>query len=350
MKDRITRTADSEQKPKSSGISKIKKPSESKFQKTKYEKGTAAEKIFFHPRSKHRGQYDFEKLIGAHAALRPHVRPNKYGTDSVDFSDPAAVKELNTAILKLNYDLKFWDIPAGYLCPPIPSRADYIHHAADLFSDLKPASELKLKCLDIGAGANCIYPIIGAKAYGWEFIASDIDQPAIENIELILEKNPELKKFISTRFQDDSGLIFNGVIEKSEQLDLVVCNPPFHETPEAASKATSRKFKNLGLGKEGQKAALNFGGKPSELWTFGGEKKFIHSIITESVEYAENIMWFTSLVSKKESLNPLKKALSKVNPAQVKVIKMNQGNKSSRILAWTFMNTEAQKAWASEKF
>jgi len=94
---------------------------------------------------------------------------------------------------------------------------------------------------------------------------------------------------------------------------------------------------------------LNFGGKPSELWTFGGEKKFIHSIIMESADFKDNIMWFTSLVSKKESINPLKKALSKVNPAQVKVIKMNQGNKSSRILAWTFMDSDVQKAWMSSK-
>ncbi len=350
MKDRITKISKTTGASGTREASEIVKSGKSKFQKANYIKGTATKKGFFHIRSKHKGNYEFEKLIAVHEKLEKFVRPNKYGTDSIDFSDPQSVKELNTAILKLNYDLKFWDIPSGYLCPPIPSRADYIHHVADLFGDLKPIDELKLKCFDIGAGANCIYPIIGAKVYNWEFIASDIDRVAIENMELIIEKNPELKPSISPRFQDDSGKIFSGVLGKSELIDLVVCNPPFHETPDAASKATTRKFKNLGLGSEGQKAILNFGGKPSELWTFGGEKKFIHSIITESVEYKESIMWFTSLVSKKESINPLKKALSKVNPAQVKVIKMNQGNKSSRVLAWTFMDDAAQTKWLKSRF
>ncbi|WP_369527369.1 RlmF-related methyltransferase [Shimia thalassica] len=26
-------------------------------------------------------------------------------------------------------------MPAGYLCPPIPGRIDYIHYRADLFAD-----------------------------------------------------------------------------------------------------------------------------------------------------------------------------------------------------------------------
>ena len=351
MKDRITRTHQPIQKESSlSGISKITKTDRSNTKGLKLEKGTAAEKTFFHHRSKHRGQYDFPELIKVHADLNQHVRPNKYGTESVDFADPKAVKELNTAILKFHYGVEFWSIPEGYLCPPIPSRADYIHHVADLFADFKPADKLKLKCLDIGAGANCIYPIIGAKEYGWSFIASDIDKDALQNIDLILEKNKGLDKKITSRLQETPSQIFKGVLKKTEKIDAVICNPPFHESALAASKATSRKFKNLGLGKDGKKAVLNFGGKPTELWTFGGEKKFIHTMITESVEYSKNVMWFSTLVSKKESLNPIKKALEKVNPVQVKTIKMNQGNKSGRVLAWTFMDTEAKEIWAAKRF
>ena len=350
MKDRITRTTQPKiKKTKLTGISKIRK-TDAPAKGSKLEKGTASEKTFFHHRSKHRGQYDFPELIKVHSALESYVRPNKYGTDSVDFADPNAVKELNTALLKFHYGAEYWDIPEGYLCPPIPSRADYLHHVADLFSDFKPAAKLKLKCLDIGSGANCIYPLIGAIEYGWSFIASEIDKEALHNIETIVEKNKGLTKRVTVRLQETPSQIFKGVLKKTEKIDAVICNPPFHESALAASKANSRKFKNLGLGKDGKKTVLNFGGKPTELWTFGGEKKFIHTMITESEEYAKNIMWFTTLVSKKESLNPIKKALEKVSPVQVKTIKLNQGNKSGRVLAWTFMDKEAQEAWASKRF
>ena len=350
MKDRITRTTQPVIKEtKLTGISKIRK-TDAPAKGSKLEKGTASEKTFFHHRSKHRGQYDFPELIKVHSALESNVRPNKYGTDSVDFADPNAVKELNTALLKFHYGVEYWDIPEGYLCPPIPSRADYLHHVADLFSDFKPAAKLKLKCLDIGSGANCIYPLIGALEYGWSFIASEIDKEALQNIETIVEKNKGLTKKVTVRLQETPSQIFKGVLKKTEKIDAVICNPPFHESALAASKANRRKFKNLGLGKDGKKAVLNFGGKPTELWTFGGEKKFIHTMIAESVEYAKNIMWFTTLVSKKESLNPIKKALEKVNPVQVKTIKLNQGNKSGRVLAWTFMDKEAQETWASKRF
>ncbi|MFK7758021.1 MAG: 23S rRNA (adenine(1618)-N(6))-methyltransferase RlmF [Flavobacteriales bacterium] len=350
MKDRITRTVQPKSsEKKSSGISKISRNESKRPQALKLEKGKTS-KTFFHIRSKHRGQYDFPELINSHSVLEAHVRPNKYGTDSIDFSDPNAVKELNTALLKHHYNIDYWDIPAGYLCPPIPSRADYLHHVADLFEDFKPANKLKLKCLDIGAGANMIYPMIGVKEYGWSFLASEMDAVALQNMELLITKNPELEKKITVRKQETPSQIFEGILKKTEKIDAVVCNPPFHESASAAAKATERKFKNLGLSKDGKKAVLNFGGKPSELWTFGGEQFFISSMIAESANYAKNIMWFTTLVSKKESLIPLKKAMSKVAPTQVKTIRMNQGNKSGRILAWTFMDEEAQKIWAGKRF
>jgi 23S rRNA (adenine1618-N6)-methyltransferase len=48
-------------------------------------------------------------------------------------------------------------------------------------------------------------------------------------------------------------------------------------------------------------------------------------------------MWFTTLVSKNEHLKSLMKVLQKIEPVEIKVIEMKQGQKTSRILAWTFM-------------
>ncbi|MEI8048680.1 MAG: RlmF-related methyltransferase, partial [Bacteroidota bacterium] len=140
------------------------------------------EKSKMHPRNKHRERYDFKQLIGSCPELAEFVRPNVYDDDSIDFFDPEAVKMLNKALLKHYYDLGYWDIPKNYLCPPIPGRADYIHHIADLLGSKNkgqiPTGE-KIKCLDIGVGANCVYPVIGNKEYGWSFIGCDIDAVSI---------------------------------------------------------------------------------------------------------------------------------------------------------------------------
>ena len=59
-------------------------------------------------------------------------------------------------------------------------------------------------------------------------------------------------------------------------------------------------------------------------------------MIEESVEV--NGKWFTTLVSKAGNLHLIYKALDKVRPLDVKTIEMGQGQKTSRIVAWTFQN------------
>jgi len=88
------------------------------------------EKSRLHPRNKHRERYDFKLLIESSPELAQFVKMNIYNDESIDFFNPDAVKALNKALLKYFYDIENWDIPEGYLCPPIPGRADYIHHIA----------------------------------------------------------------------------------------------------------------------------------------------------------------------------------------------------------------------------
>ena len=136
------------------------------------------EKSNLHPLNKHQGRYDFDVLIKACPELKPFVALNKFGDTSINFFDSTAVKMLNKALLKQYYTIDYWDIPENYLCPPIPGRADYIHHVATLLSETYQNEIPKgkqIKCLDIGTGANLVYPIIGTREYGWSFIASDID-------------------------------------------------------------------------------------------------------------------------------------------------------------------------------
>lgn len=310
----------------------------------------SASKQQLHPRNKHLRPYDFDKLREISPELAAFVKPNKFGNDSINFFDAEAVKALNKALLKQYYAIDYWDIPDGYLCPPVPGRADYIHYLADLLYPGKSSVNTKVyynkdvKCLDIGVGANCIYPIIGSNEYGWSFIGSDVDQTAVANAQLIVNKNERLESKVDLRLQSDTKQAIKGILQENERVELMICNPPFHASAQEAQAANQRKLTNL-KGTPKVKSNLNFGGQSNELWYPGGEKAFLNTIIQESKAFATSCFWFSSLVSKEEHLKFLYDVLRKIGVKEVKTIPMAQGNKTSRIIAWTFLTTKQRKAW-----
>jgi 23S rRNA (adenine1618-N6)-methyltransferase len=313
------------------------------------------EKAELHPRNKHRERYDFKQLIASYPELAPFVKLNDYRDQSVDFFNPEAVKALNKALLKHYYDIQNWDIPLNYLCPPIPGRADYIHYAADLLCDSQPTAAKKIPvgnkivCLDIGVGANCVYPIIGSKEYGWSFIGTEIDPVAIKSANRIIQANPTLKGKIELREQNNPRNSFQGIIKENECIDLIICNPPFHASLAEAQTGTLRKLKNLKQ-KKVIKPVLNFGGQQNELWCEGGEEKFVRDMIFQSRQFADVCFWFTTLISKQTHLKNVYRTLETVEAVEVKTIGMGQGNKISRMVAWTFLTKRQQKEWMQARW
>lgn len=314
------------------------------------------EKNNLHPRNQHRLGYNFEKLIEVHPELQKFTVINEYNIGSsdseqakqtIDFSNPEAVKALNKALLIADYGIKKWDIPENYLCPPIPGRVDYIHYIADLLAKnnngIIPEGE-NVQILDIGIGANCIYPILGNSVYGWSFVGTEIDEKAIQNCKKIIELNPHLMDAISLQLQTESRFIFKNIITPEDRFSLTICNPPFHSSQDEATKSAIRKINNLENTKT-TKPVLNFGGQNAELWCDGGESGFVTQMIFESAKYPMQCLWFSTLVSKRENLSSFYKTLNKVNVAEVKTIDMAQGQKNSRILAWTFQTETQQKNW-----
>lgn len=310
------------------------------------------ETLALHPRNKHRGRYHFNELISSFPQLGPMVRLNQYNDESIDFSDPEAVLLLNKALLKHYYGISHWSIPKSYLCPPIPGRADYIHHIADLLArgnkGVIPTGK-KIKCLDVGVGANCIYPIIGAKEYDWSFVGSDIEPVAIQSAAKIIDSNPALRGKVELRLQGDAGNIFRGIVKKNEHFDLTICNPPFHASPEEAQAGTLRKLSNLNR-KRITKATLNFGGENKELWCTGGEEKFVQRMVAQSKPLALTCCWFSTLIAKSAHLKTVYAALKKTAAVEVKTIPMHQGNKTSRLVAWTYLAKEQQRKWINTRW
>lgn len=287
-----------------------------------------------HPRSKHHGLYDFESLILVVPQLKQFLITNPSGDLSIPFANPEAVRLLNKALLLSNYQLEFWDLPKGQLCPPIPGRADYIHYLADLLSENKTKSEEKVIILDIGVGANLIYPIIGVSDYHWDFVGADCSENSIKNASEIIAKNPSLKDKVSVRLQPKPENVLQNIILKNDYFDAVMCNPPFFKSQEEAHAQTNRKLKNLG--NKTNKLVHNFGGQSNELWCDGGELKFVSTFIKESVLFQNQVDWFTCLISNQDHLKSLQKQLQKVKVKAVKIVTMQQGNKQSRFLAWQF--------------
>ncbi len=300
-----------------------------------------------HPRNKHRQRYDFAALIASCPELTVFVANNQYGDASINFFDPAAVRCLNKALLQHFYGVKDWQIPAHNLCPPIPGRVDYIHYLADLLAASSPKAKVKgaaIRCLDVGVGANCVYPLVGAREYGWSFVGSDIEAESLVSAQGILNANPDLAEQIELRLQTNKRAIFKGIIQSGERFTVTLCNPPFHRSAAEAKAGSQRKQKNLKATSQ-YKNTLNFAGQSNELWCPGGELRFINNMLQESQDYAEQVLWFTSLVSKQANLRPIIKQLQQLPIADYKTINMGQGQKQSRFVAWTFQTAAKQAAW-----
>ncbi len=310
------------------------------------------EKSELHPRNQHRVRYDFKALMESDPELHVFVKVNAYGDESIDFFDPIAVQRLNKALLKHFYKIDFWEIPKNYLCPPIPGRADYLHYIADLLAaennNAIPRGNF-INCLDIGVGANCIYPIIGTTEYGWSFVGSDIDSTSIKSATKIVEMNSFLRGRVGLRLQSDRKQILQGIIAEGDRFDVTICNPPFHASAEDALSGSVRKLSNL-KGKRITKPLLNFGGQSNELWCEGGEERFIGDLIRESKLFRNSCLWFTTLVAKQYNVKFALEGIKNVGAAEVKTIPMSQGNKSSRVIAWTFLSHNERREWIDRRW
>lgn len=307
-----------------------------------------AQKPGLHPRNRHHSRYDLDALCAVNPSLRAFITRNPNGEETVNFADPQAVKALNKALLAHFYGVREWDIPEGFLCPPVPGRADYLHHLADLLAESDNGTiPAQASVLDIGTGANCIYPLIGAHQYGWRFTGSEVNAEAFASAQAIIAANPGLTRAVRLRRQKDMAAILIGIIHKNESYDAVICNPPFHDSAQSAQANSERKRRNLG---QSVTDAANFGGQQQELWCEGGEVAFIKTMIAESKQFARQVLWFTSLVSRGDNLPELYRALTQVGAVKVVKKEMAQGQKQSRFIAWSFLDEAQRKRWAQSRF
>ncbi|MGB6268613.1 MAG: 23S rRNA (adenine(1618)-N(6))-methyltransferase RlmF [Olleya sp.] len=293
-----------------------------------------------HKNNKHTDDYNFDQLATAYPNLEPHIFTNATNKKTIDFANPKAVKALNAALLKEHYNINYWEFQDHFLCPPIPGRVDYIHLVADLLERSKLTENITV--MDIGTGANCIYPLLGTSEYGWDFIGVDSNEEAITTAQNIVDQN-HLQDKIKLRQQRDATHVLEGVLNEKDKVTVTMCNPPFFKNEADALAATKRKLK--GLGKPTDEMVRNFAGQAHELWYKGGEKAFLHTYLYESSLQKTQSFWYTSLVSNKDNIKTINQSLKKLGATAVLTIGMNIGNKKSRIVAWTFLSEEQKQNW-----
>lgn len=291
-----------------------------------------------HPNNRHQGHYDFAALIAQTPALAGFVRQTPRGERSIDFADPVAVRVLNQALLRTQYGVQHWNLPEGYLCPPVPGRADYLCGLAELLAQDAGASfaHQTVRGLDIGVGANCIYPLLGQAAFGWQFVGTDVDAGALAIAQQHIDANG-LSEKIALRLQSNRGQIFAGIVQANEGFSFSVCNPPFHASAKDALQARKQKWAGLGVSANARQA-LNFGGFDHELWCTGGEASFVKRMIRESADFSTQVRWFSSLIAHAEHLPDVYKHLKKAGAIAVHTVPMAQGVKLSRFVAWRFVS------------
>jgi 23S rRNA (adenine1618-N6)-methyltransferase len=290
---------------------------------------------------------DFAALAATHPRLLPYLVETKDGRRTIDFASWDATVELNRALLDTFYGVKHWDVPRGHLCPPAANRANYVHWIEDLLELSRPASASASAAgpavvgLDVGVGASCVYPLIGASLNGWRFVGIDVTDVAVASARANAEANVAIRHLIeirdartfSLRRRDSArdGSVILPAIEEDERFAFCMCNPPFFDLDRSASE---RRRPNR---------ASDFGGSDAETACPGGERAFTARIFEDSLLLRDRVHWYTTMCGKKETVKHLRRALAsrEARVAAVRTTVFRQGKTARWGVAWSFAESAA---------
>ncbi|XP_043578408.1 U6 small nuclear RNA (adenine-(43)-N(6))-methyltransferase isoform X2 [Bombus pyrosoma] len=246
---------------------------------------------FMHPRNIYKKIPDFKKLVLLYPEFRDIAIVNLSGKIKIDFKREGTLRVLTEVLLKHDFNLQV-KIPPNKLVPTLPLRLNYILWIEDL---MKHASFNEMKeviGIDIGTGAVCIYPLLFAKMYGNQMIATEVDETSIQTaIEHVKNNNLE-------------DIIKEGSSEK-----IIKQLPP----------------RNAPTGNE------------VELTVQGGERAFIMQMIEESMEIKEKAKIYTTMFGRRSNLLLLLKFLKKKGIENSTWTEFCQGHTKRWGLAWSFL-------------
>ena len=275
---------------------------------------------------------DFLILIKEFPDLKKYIiKQNEEKLEEISFewSNNNLSLLMTKSILDYYFNIKYYNIPKGYLIPPIPSRLNYLNLINKiLIKEINSQSRYSSDIIgiDIGTGANIIYPILGNSIFNWKFICSEINDESYNNAKLILEKN-NLENEINLIKQKNKNNIFLNILNQENKYIFSLCNPPYYDY-ETEIKLDEKKRDN----------EFNF----DEVYYKKGEFGFFQRYFIESTCYKKNVYLFSILIGKKanmENINDImntndnKNIIKKFN-----IQKIQTGNNLRYIIYWSFFD------------
>ncbi|XP_077579585.1 RNA N(6)-adenosine-methyltransferase mettl16 isoform X1 [Stigmatopora nigra] len=280
-----------------------------------------------HPRNRYKDKPpDFAYLASKYPEFQAHVQTNLSGKAVLNFKEPEAVRALTCTLLKEDFGLSI-EIPLERLIPTVPLRLNYIHWVEDLIDGQKQPR----RGIDIGTGASCIYPLLGASMNGWFFLATEVDDICFDYATRNVEQN-NLSDLVKVVKVPQKTLLMDALKEETEIVyDFCMCNPPFFANQLEAKGVNSRNARRP------PPSSVNTGGV-TEIMAEGGELEFVKRIIHDSLQLKKRLRWYSCMLGKKCSLVPLKEELRKQGVPKVTHTEFCQGRTMRWALAWSFYN------------
>lgn len=348
-----------------------------------------------HDRNPYRGNPpNFQRL----AALYPDFALHVSREGKLDFNDPAALLSLTKTLLLNDFKLD-WEIPLTRLCPAVPNRINYLLWVEDLLAistsqlsssslpsslptppyaltpDLKrplpePSASTTAKTvgIDIGTGASAIFPLLGCRMNDtWRFLATELDDISASCAEDNVIRNglgdrisilrqhkdaPLLAQVLATPMPSNINILDsacrNGSATSADCSTLygncargvgasaaatttelgtestfafLMCNPPFFDMGHIMPENTAT-----------GKSAVD-----SETMCNGGEVGFVTRLARESVVSSTRVVWFTSMLGKKASIQPLMNVLRELGASSILSTQLIQGKTMRWAIAWSFV-------------
>uniref|UniRef100_A0A669DZ63 U6 small nuclear RNA (adenine-(43)-N(6))-methyltransferase n=1 Tax=Oreochromis niloticus TaxID=8128 RepID=A0A669DZ63_ORENI len=312
-----------------------------------------------HPRNRYKDKPpDFAYLASKYPDFQQHVHTSLTGKPIVNFKEPEAVRALTCTLLKEDFGLTI-EIPLERLIPTVPLRLNYIHWVEDLIDGQKQPR----RGIDIGTGASCIYPLLGATMNGWYFLATEVDDICFDYATKNVEQN-NLSDLVKVVKVPQKTLLMDALKEETEMVyDFCMCNPPFFANQLEAKGVNSRNSRRP------PPSSVNTGGV-TEIMAEGGELEFVKRIIHDSLQLKKPLplssfdlcskvharllaantsnryslvnmdspfcRWYSCMLGKKCSLAPLKEELRKQGVPKVTHTEFCQGRTMRWALAWSF--------------
>ena len=267
-----------------------------------------------HERNRYRERPpNFAKLAASRPALRAHLvgggrRP------TLNWKAPGASIELTKALLEEDFGLR-WSMPEDRLCPTIPQKLNYLHWIEDLLAlggtqqsaferGVDTESRDWVRGVDIGTGASCIYPLLGAAMHpNWTFDALELDPRSLAcardnvhaNADLLLsstngppgdgiEHSAAGTRVVAHQAaagydgRDEGGVLVGPWMDglPAREWDFCMCNPPFFSSMDEAASKPSTACR----------------GQEVEMVCPGGEVAFVGRIIYDSLQLRERFRWY----------------------------------------------------------